>query len=163
MQEPEIKIIRPGQDRTQDAPALKGVEQIAKLLDSQFSIPGTNIRFGLDPIFSLFPVIGDFITYLISAALIYTMHTQGASRKVVIKMLLNSTFDAVLGAIPIVGTVFDVFYRSNEKNLRLLREHYMEGKHEGSGNGILLVIAAICLFVVCLSAYGMYKLFEAIF
>jgi hypothetical protein len=164
MQEPEIKIIRPGiHNRQRVAPELEGVERISKLLDSQFIIPGTNIRFGLDPIFSLFPVIGDFITYMISAALIYTMHTQGASRKVVIKMLLNSTFDAVLGAIPIVGTVFDVFYRSNEKNIRLLKEHYLEGKHEGSGNGLVLVIAIICLMVVCLTIYGMYKLIEAIF
>jgi hypothetical protein len=164
MQEPEIKIIRPG-DRNplRDAPALQAVERIARLLDSRFIIPGTNIRFGLDPIFSLFPVLGDFITYMISAALIYTMHTQGASRKVVVKMLLNSTFDAVLGAIPIVGTVFDVFYRSNEKNVRLLKEHYLEGKHEGSGNGILLVIALICFAVVCLTVYGMYKLIQAIF
>jgi hypothetical protein len=164
MQEPEIKIIRPGvHDPLRGSPALQAVERIARLLDSRFIIPGTNIRFGLDPIFSLFPVIGDFITYMISAALIYTMHTQGASRKVVIKMLLNSTFDAVLGAIPIVGTVFDVFYRSNEKNIRLLKEHYLEGKHVGSGNGILLVIALICFAVVGLTIYGMYKLIEAIF
>jgi hypothetical protein len=98
------------------------VQRLAKLLDSQFVIPGTKIRFGLDPIFSLFPVLGDLVTYLISGALIYTMHNQGASRKVVIKMILNSTFDAVVGTIPVVGTVFDIFYRSNDRNVKLLKD-----------------------------------------
>lgn len=162
--EPELKIIRPGeQEAIKMNPALRTVEQISRLLDSKFVVPGTQIRFGLDPIFSLFPVIGDFMTYLISAALIYTMYTNGASRKVVIKMMLNSTFDAVLGAIPLVGTVFDVFYRSNEKNVRLLKEHYYEGRHEGSGNGLLTLIVVICFSIVFLTIYGMYKLMQEIF
>jgi hypothetical protein len=139
------------------------VERISRLLDSQFVIPGTNVKFGIDPILSLIPVVGDFITYMISAALIYTMHNEGASRKVVIKMMLNSTLDAAIGTIPIVGTFFDIFYRSNEKNLRLLREHYMEGKHQGSGTGILLVILVLCLVFVAAATYGMYKFFQWVF
>jgi heme/copper-type cytochrome/quinol oxidase subunit 2 len=139
------------------------VQRLAKLLDSQFVIPGTKIRFGLDPIFSLFPVLGDLVTYLISGALIYTMHNQGASRKVVIKMILNSTFDAVVGTIPVVGTVFDIFYRSNDRNVKLLKEHYFEGKHQGSGNGILILVVIVTVLIVAAAFYGMYKLFEAIF
>jgi hypothetical protein len=114
-------------------------------------------------LFSLIPVLGDLITYAISGALIYTMHQRGASRKVVIKMILNSTVDAVIGAVPLVGTVFDVFYRSNEKNLRLLQEHYLEGKHQGSGKGILILIACIAVIIVAAALYGMYKLMEAVF
>jgi NADH:ubiquinone oxidoreductase subunit 5 (subunit L)/multisubunit Na+/H+ antiporter MnhA subunit len=107
--------------------------------------------------------MGDLITFLISGALIYTMHNQGASRKVVIKMMMNSTLDAVIGAIPLVGTFFDVFYRSNERNVKLLKEHYYEGKHQGSGNGLLLVIVVVCVLIVAAAFYGTYKLFEAIF
>jgi hypothetical protein len=163
--EPEIKIIRPGKSEhvRNEVPSLRTIEQIARMLDSRFVIPGTRIRFGVDPILSLIPVLGDFITYLISGALIYAMYNHGASRKVVIKMLLNSTFDAVLGAIPLVGTVFDVFYRANDRNVQLLKEHYLEGKHQGSGNGILVVIVITSFILVAAAFYGMYKLLEAIF
>jgi hypothetical protein len=143
--------------------SLKWVEQVAKLLDSRFVIPGTKIRFGLDPLFSLFPVIGDLITYMISGALIYTMYNQGASRKVVIRMMLNSTLDAVIGAVPVVGTFFDIFYRSNDRNVKLLKEHYYEGKHQGSGNAILVLIAVLACIVVVAASYGMWKFFEWVF
>jgi hypothetical protein len=161
--EPTIKIIRPQNSNAKIASTIQVVERVSRILDSQFTIPGTKIKFGVDPIMSLFPVIGDLLTYVISAMLIYTMHNQGASRNVVIKMMLNSTLDALVGTIPIVGTIFDVFYRSNDRNVKLLKEHYLEGKHQGSGNGILVVVAIICVLVVAAAGYGMFKLFEAIF
>lgn len=159
--EHKIRIIKPGSTSPQYD--IEWVERFARLMDSKFSIPGTNIRFGIDPVFSLFPVIGDLITYIISAMLIYTMHNQGASRKVVIKMIANSTLDAIIGAIPLVGTFFDIFFRANERNVRLLREHYYEGKHQGTGNGLLLLIAIIAFVLVAAACYGTWKLFEAVF
>ena len=95
--------------------------------------------------------------------LVYNMSQRGASRKVVIKMILNSTLDAIIGMIPVVGTFFDIFYRSNDRNVRLLKEHYVEGKHQGSGNGILIFVAVMAIALVGLAFYGMYKLIEAIF
>ena len=167
METNKIHIVKPrvirAQVRNENAHGIAWVERLAQWMDSRFVIPGTKIRFGLDPIFSLFPVMGDLITYVISGALIYTMHNQGASRKVVIKMILNSTLDTVIGVIPIVGTVFDVFYRSNNRNVKLLKEHYYEGKHEGSGNGILILVAVVAILVVVAAVYGMYKLFELLF
>jgi hypothetical protein len=162
--EPTIRIIRPGEaGKNVNNSSLRLVEDIARFLDSKFIVPGTNIRFGLDPILSLIPVLGDLITYLISGALIYTMYNQGASRKVVIKMMMNSTLDAVIGAVPLVGTFFDVFYRSNDRNVKLLKEHYYEGKHQGSGNGMLFAIAVVCILVVAAASYGMYKLLQVVF
>lgn len=158
-----IRIIKPGEKETPDVPDIVWIERFSRMMDSKFVIPGTKIRFGIDPLFSLLPVVGDLITYLISAMLIYTMHNHGASRKVVIKMIANSTLDAVIGAIPLVGTVFDVFYRSNDRNVRLLKEHYFEGKHQGSGNGILIVIAIVAILIAAAAFYGMWKLMEAIF
>ena len=139
------------------------VERLARWMDSKFLIPGTNIRFGIDPLMSLFPIVGDLMTYIVSGMLIYTMHNEGASRKVVIRMILNSTLDAIIGVIPLVGTVFDIFYRANDRNVKLLKEHYLEGKHQGSGTGLLIVIAIVAIAVVGLAFYGMYKLLEAIF
>lgn len=144
-------------------PDIRSFERIAKLLDSKFEIPGTGIRFGLDPLLSLMPVLGDLVTLIISSMLIYTMHNHGASRKVVVKMMLNAGLDTVIGAIPLVGTVFDVFYRANDRNVRLLKEHYFEGKHQGSGTGLLFMIVLIAIVVIALVVYGVYKLFEALF
>jgi hypothetical protein len=161
--ESDIHIIYPKTSHAKsDVPGLKVVERLSHLLDSKFIIPGTNIRFGVDPLLSLFPVIGDMITFLISCALIYLMHTHGASRKVVIKMVLNSSIDAVIGTIPLIGTVFDIFYRSNDRNVKLLKEHYFEGKHQGSGNGLLFIIIIVALIIVAAAIYGVWKLMEVI-
>jgi hypothetical protein len=158
-----VQIIKPYQSRNTNAANMEWIERLARLLDSRFVIPGTKIRFGIDPLFSLFPVLGDLVTYIISGGLIYVMYNQGASRKVVIKMILNSTLDAAIGAIPVVGTIFDIFYRANDRNVRLLREHYVEGKHQGSGTGLLILTAIGATVVVVAVCYGMYKLLEAIF
>lgn len=159
---PNVQIIKPQTQRT-SIPNIKWIERFSRLLDSRFLIPGTKIRFGIDPLFSLFPVLGDLITYVISGSLIYVMHNHGASRNVVIKMILNSTLDAVIGTIPLVGTIFDIFYRANDRNVRLLREHYLEGKHQGSGTGLLVFTIVAAIAVVAAACYGMYKLLQAIF
>ena len=161
--EPNVRVVYdPKKNRTQPA-AMESFEKAARLLDSKFEIPGTGIRFGLDPLLSLMPVLGDLITLIISSMLIYTMHNHGASRKVVVKMMLNAGLDTIIGAVPLVGTVFDVFYRSNERNIKLLKEHYYEGKHQGSGTGLLLLIFVIALLIIAAVVYGIWKLFEAIF
>lgn len=146
-----------------NTPGLEWVERLARWMDSRFLIPGTKIRFGIDPLMSLFPIVGDFATYVVSGMLIYTMYNEGASGRVLIKMILNSTLDAIIGTIPLVGTVFDIFYRANDRNVRLLKEHYFEGKHQGSGKGLLIAIALVAIIVVGATFYGMYKLLEAVF
>ncbi|HYI77715.1 MAG TPA: DUF4112 domain-containing protein [Chryseolinea sp.] len=158
---PQIKVLKTRP--IPNTPAMDWVERLARWMDSKFLIPGTNIRFGIDPLMSLFPIVGDLMTYIVSGMLIYTMHNEGASRKVVIRMILNSTLDAIIGVIPLVGTVFDIFYRANDRNVKLLKEHYLEGKHQGSGTGLLIVIAIVAIAVVGLALYGMYKLLETIF
>jgi len=142
---------------------MEWIERLARWLDSRFLIPGTNIKFGIDPIMSLFPIVGDLMTYVVSGMLIYTMYNEGASGKVVIKMILNSTLDAIIGTIPLVGTVFDIFYRANDRNVRLLKEHYFEGKHQGSGKGLLIISALLAFVLVGAASYGMFKLLEAVF
>jgi Domain of unknown function (DUF4112) len=160
---PEIKILKARPVRDQSNPEMEWIERLAIWLDSRFLIPGTNIRFGIDPLMSLFPIVGDLMTYVVSGMLIYTMYNQGASGKVVIKMILNSTLDAIIGAIPLVGTVFDIFYRANDRNVRLLKEHYFENKHQGSGKGLLIAVALLAVVVVGAASYGMFKLLQAIF
>ena len=141
-----------------EAPNLAWVEKISNFLDSKFRIPGTNLRFGWDPLIGLIPGIGDFAGFVISAILMLYMTRYGASRKVVIIMSLNILVDAMIGSVPFVGTLFDFRFKANKRNIELLKEHYYEGKHQGNGNGIVLtiMIALICLFALLL--FSLYKL-----
>lgn len=124
---------------------LKWVESIASLLDDKFRIPGTKFRFGLDPIMNLIPVAGDISGFLVGATLVWVMARHGVSRKVLILMAVNICVDALLGAIPFAGQVFDFYYKSNTRNIKLLKEHYEEGKHTGQGTGVLIVVFLVLL------------------
>lgn len=142
---------------------MRAVKRISDLMDSRFIIPGTNIRFGLDPVVSFFPIAGDLATTIISLALINTMRKHGASKKLVLKMTINIVVDLVFGSIPLLGTIFDIYYKANNRNVKLLREYYEEGKHQGSGKGILVGIISLVLLIFAGIIYGIYLLIEALF
>lgn len=133
---------------------LRWVERVARLMDSQFRLPGTRFRFGLDPLLGLIPVVGDLSTTAVSVALLLTMLRHGASGAVVVRMALNILIDTVVGAIPILGNVFDFAYKSNERNVALLRRHYAEGKHPGSGKGLVALLLLGFLAVAAVVVWG---------
>jgi len=135
------------------------VARVARLMDSQFQLPGTRFRFGLDPILGLLPIVGDLSTFAVSVALILTMMRHGAKGSVVVRMVLNVLIDTIVGAIPILGSIFDFAYKANDKNVRLLREHYVEGKYQGSGKGIIALVFIGMLLFFGLLAWGLYVLF----
>jgi hypothetical protein len=133
---------------------LRWVTRVAYLLDSQFRLPGTRLRFGLDPVLGLLPIVGDLSTTVVSVALLLTMMRYGASGAVVARMALNILLDSLLGAIPVVGNVFDFAYKSNERNVALLRRHYAEGRHTGSGKGLVLLVLLAFLALAGVVAWG---------
>jgi hypothetical protein len=137
---------------------LKWAERIAHLFDSQFRVPGTKFRFGLDPIINFFPVAGDAAGFMVSAALVITMARHGVSRKVIILMLLNVFIDGVVGAIPLIGQVFDFYYKANNRNIKLLKEHYEEGRHQGSGSGVIVMVCGVLLLFLALFVFLSYKI-----
>lgn len=107
----------------------KNIERLSKLMDSQFRIPGTHIRFGLDGLIGLIPGAGDLTTFFISGYMVSILAKNGASGFVLARMIFNILIDALVGSIPILGDIFDVAFKANQKNLRLMREHYHEGRH----------------------------------
>jgi len=133
---------------------LRWVERIAHLMDSQFRLPGTRFRFGLDPLLGLVPIVGDLSTTAVSVALLLTMLRHGASGAVVVRMAGNILLDTVVGAVPVLGNVFDFAYKSNERNVALLRRHYAEGRHGGSGKGLVALLLLAFLAVFGLVAWG---------
>lgn len=140
--------------RTPRTEKLKWVDHVSHLMDSQFRLPGTNFRFGLDPILGLVPFAGDLASFGVSAALIVTMARHGASGKLIALMLLNVVLDVTLGSIPILGNIFDFVFKANERNVRLLRRHYEEGKYQGSGKGIMVgaLVGLVVLLVLLIWA-----------
>ena len=140
-----------------DSKRLKWVESIAYLMDNQFRIPGTNMRFGLDPILGLVPFLGDISTFAVSGALVLTMARHGASRAVVARMVVNIILDLVIGSIPILGALFDFGYKANDRNVRLLRDHYEKGKHHGTGNGFIAMVLIVLLLALGLVIFGLVK------
>jgi hypothetical protein len=137
---------------------LRWIESISTFMDNQFRLPGTNFRFGLDPILSFIPFGGSAASFAISAGLLLTMAKHGVSRKVLILMLVNLVLDATLGSIPVAGNIFDFFFKANQRNVNLLKRHYQEGKYTGSGTGILIAISLALLVIFALIIYGTWEL-----
>ena len=100
---------------------LARLDALAKLLDVAFILPGTNIRYGIDGIIGLIPVIGDIITTAISLWLVREARALGAPWHVTARMLGNVALDGVVGMVPLAGDAFDVMFRANVRNVRLLR------------------------------------------
>jgi hypothetical protein len=145
-----------------DVPELKWLDQVTGLMDTAFRVPGTNFRFGLDPIIGLIPGVGDAVSFGISGALLLVMARHGVSRKVLLMMAGNILLDSTLGAIPIVGDLFDASYKSNRRNLELLRRHYHEGKHQGKGTGILVLSVIGILLLAALFLFLTWKLISVV-
>jgi hypothetical protein len=137
---------------------LRWIESISTFLDNQFRVPGTNFRFGLDPILGFIPFGGSAASFAISAGLVLTMVKHGVSRKVLILMLGNLLLDATLGSIPVLGNIFDFFFKANQRNVNLLKRHYQEGKYTGSGTGIIITLAVALLVLLGGIIYGTWKL-----
>lgn len=126
-------------------------------MDAQFRIPGTSIRFGLDGIIGLVPGVGDFISFLISGYIVSIAVNKGASGFVLARMLLNIVVDALVGAVPILGDIFDVVYKANQRNMQLLQEHYVEGKHQGSSMKVIIPVVLVLLAVLFGLGWLVYK------
>ena len=105
------------------AHSLARLEALARLLDSAIVIPGTSFRFGADAVVGLFPVVGDIISGLFSTYIIVQARRLGAPKWLLLRMAANTLMDTAVGAVPLAGDVFDVMFRSNLKNLALLRRH----------------------------------------
>lgn len=124
---PEILEPRRGwRDHTDTA----DIEKLAEWLDTKFVIPGTNWRFGLDSIIGLVPGVGDLTTTLLGAYIIVRARELGAPLHLQAAMVGNLTLDTLVGSVPLVGDIFDFAFRSNAKNVRLLRRHLEKRRAE---------------------------------
>ena len=132
-------------------------------MDSQFKIPGTNVRFGLDALIGLVPGAGDFATFLISGYMVTILAKNGASGFVLARMVLNVLIDSLVGAIPVLGDIFDVAFKANQRNMTLMQQHYVEGRHKGGAWKVIVPVLLVMLIFIGGLAWLAYKLFVWLF
>ena len=99
------------------------IEAMEAVLEGMFVIPGTNRRVGLDSLVGLIPVVGDLATAAMGAWIVWEARNLGMSKWQLTRMAANVGFDTLVGAIPFAGDVFDFLFKSNTKNLRIIRKH----------------------------------------
>src|SRR5256885_9000708 len=103
--------------------SLRRARVVATVLDDAIRIPGTNIRFGLDPLVGLVPGLGDLLGGAASAYIILEAARAGAPASVLLRMAVNVGVDTMVGGLPVIGDVFDFAWKSNARNVRLLARH----------------------------------------
>ena len=111
---------------TAPLPEFAFIDTMSTLLDNQFRIPFTQVRFGVDFLIGLIPTVGDLLSFGISSVLVFSMMRRGIGVGMLFKMLGNITLDATVGSIPILGDLFDLHYKANRRNVALLKQYYVE-------------------------------------
>ncbi len=117
-QKPEI--LAPGPKRSGGAFSDRNLDLLSHLLDDFIRIPGTSIRFGLDGIVGLVPGVGDAMGGLASCVLIFAAWMRGVPRATIARMMLNVGIETAVGSLPVVGDMFDVWFRANRRNYALM-------------------------------------------
>jgi len=137
--------------------AERRIERVTHALDELIGIPGTPIKVGLDPIVGLIPVVGDAVAGVVGAWVIGEAARFGIPRVVLTRMVVNLVVDLAIGAIPLLGDLYDVAFRSNSRNLALFRRHALEP--DASTRGDQAFFAGLALLVIgvlwlLLTAFG---------
>ena len=104
--------------------ALDRLDVLATVFDTAFILPGTNVRFGVESLLRLVPGIGDVLASVLSCYLLYEARRLGVPRLLFARMVGNVVLEGTVGAVPIAGDAFDVFFRANRRNVALLRAHF---------------------------------------
>ncbi len=129
---------------------LETLRRWSVLLDDAFRVPGTNIRFGLDPILGLVPGIGDLASPVLSVLILVHGARLRVPKIVLARMVLNALIDFIVGAVPVLGDLFDFGWKSNVWNLTLLERHARPGPRATRGDWIFVIACVTVVFLAAL-------------
>ena len=137
-------------------PSFAAVSKFAYWLDAGIRIPGTNLRFGLDPILGLIPGGGDAAGAVLAGWILVEAVRMGAARATVLRIAGNVALDAGLGAVPIIGDIFDFAWKANLRNVALLERHLAAPDRAASADRSfnVLVLCGVCALVLGLVVLG---------
>lgn len=130
--------------------ARKRLEQVASWMDDRWRIPFTPIRFGLDALLGLVPFAGDLVGGLLSLWVVSEGVRLGTPRRLILRMLGNVLLEVGVGAVPVLGDVFDLYWKASRRNLRLLVAHLdarsgAETEFAQRGSLLLLLVVGLCI------------------
>lgn len=123
---------------------------VARLLDRSFRIPGTSLRFGLDPILGLVPGAGDVVAALGSGYILYIAWLNGAPGSMIARMMMNVLVDTLVGAVPVVGDIFDAGWQANARNVALL-ERWLDEEGSQRHHSVAILVGVIAGLLLLLA------------
>jgi hypothetical protein len=103
---------------------LRRIRGLARLMDTALRVPGTRVSLGADAALGLIPGFGDFASAAVSLLIVNEARRLGVPNDKLVKMLVNVGFDTVAGSVPVLGDVFDVYFKSNRRNLQVVLDHF---------------------------------------
>jgi len=159
----EMEVLPPASDRGDEFARL-----LAYILDDLFPIPGTKYRVGLDPIIGLIPGLGDTSTAAFSSLILVHGLRAGVPRVVLVRMAINILINSLLGSLPGVGDLFSAWFKSNQRNYRLLRRHSAGARASTTGERVFLIVLLVIVLAVVLTiafaiAYMAYQMASILF
>ena len=138
--------------------AERRIGRVTHALDELIAVPGTPVKVGLDPVIGLIPIVGDAVAGIVGGWVIAEAARFGIPRIVVGRMIVNLVVDLAIGAVPVLGDLFDVVFRANSRNLALFRRHALEPDASTRGDQaffvgvVLLLVGIVWLLLAVLGA-----------
>ena len=123
----------------------ENLELLSRLLDTWFRVPGTNIRFGLDGIIGFVPGVGDFLAGAASCIIVLAAFFRGVPLVTVARMAANIGIEVVVGAVPVLGNLFDIGWRANRRNYALLERSLTQGRRDTWRDWLFMVLIGLGL------------------
>jgi hypothetical protein len=150
----------PQRQSTKIGSRLLRLRRITRVMDTAIAIPGTKIKFGIDPLLGLIPGGGDTVSLLISGYIVIEAALMGLPRNLLMQMALNLVLDTILGTVPVAGDLFDLAYKANVQNLEILESHFRTHMAIDPGSAkvdrlfLAALIIGLILFAIALCGMG---------
>jgi len=132
------------------------IRRVSRMLDSGLVIPGTSIRYGLDPIMGLIPILGDFVSPLFAIGVLWTARDLGIPKVVQLRMIVNVAIDSLLGIVPVVGDLFDFAWKANDMNVALLERHAFEEHRPSAGDWLFVLGTTLALLAIAIAPFFLF-------
>ena len=141
-----LRQLTPGQEQR-----LAVLRRVSGMLDSAMLVPGTSIRFGLDPILGLIPGLGDLVSPLFAIGILWQARDLGIPKVVQLRMIFNVAIDTLIGVVPVVGDLFDVAWKANDMNMALLERHAYEEHRASRGDWVFVSMMIVILLLIAVT------------
>ena len=162
---PSSAPVHPPEHQARRAAIQRRIGRLAHWLDQAVGVPGTRWRFGLDSLIGLVPGLGDVAGMLLGGGILVEAYRAGAPHTLMLRMVGNLAADGLLGAVPLLGDLFDFAFRSHARNARLLLDHLDEPASAAPRSGlrsalILLLLPLLLIGLLVLSGWGLWTAYQ---